>query len=79
MDLTKFGIWLEVSKSQRVRVQASVKVKIDHKRQQNTIFFECKNVQKIISPIAHWDKILTFVHKLTFDGFLKNYLLEFSR
>ena len=42
MDLTKFGIWLEVSKSQRVRVQASVKVKIDHKRQQNTIFLSAR-------------------------------------
>ena len=42
MYLTKFGIWLEVSKSQRVRVQASVKVKIDHKRQQNTIFLSAR-------------------------------------
>ena len=65
MYLTKFGIW-KFPKVKELRVQASVKVKIDHKGQQNKIFFEYKNVQKPFHYLAN----LKDFHFRTFPGSL---------
>ena len=64
MYLTKFGIW-KFPKVKELRVQASVKVKIDHKRQQNTIFFWVQECSKTFSLFGQFERFsLSYVPRI---------------